>query len=287
MNWDSFKVFLAIAETGTLAAASKALGINHSTVFRRIQALESDIGVRLIEKIENKYVLTPMGEQVLDEGKKIAEAFDAIDRRIMGADFQPKGTVKITAPYNIVNRYLSMHLADFCLQYPEIKIDLLSSNLSFNLNNRQADIAIRATSNPPEHLVGRKLSAIPWGVYAGRDYIESHGRLSSLSELSQHRLIGASSTMLKLPGFTWLEENYANSIVVRCDELTAMSYFAEYSHGLAMLPDDQSRAGIVRLMDYMPGKSSDLWLLTHPDLQKVERIRLVMAHLTKVFTQLF
>lgn len=287
MNWDSLKVFLAIAETGSLSGAAKALGVNHSTVFRKLQALEADIGVRLLEKIENKYVLTRAGEEVLDEGQKISESFDAIDRRIMGADFQPRGTVKITAPFNIVNRYLPKLFAEFCCQYPDIEIEFFSSNQDFNLANRQADIAIRATSSPPEYLIGRKLCQIRWGVFGDKNYFKRHSQLDSLDDLISHRLIGASGAMGNLEGFVWLDNNYTENITIRCDELTAMSYMAEHGHGLAFLPVDQRREGIVQYLEFPPGKSSDLWLLTHPDLRKVERIRLVINYLSDRLTGMF
>ena len=287
MDWSSLKVFLAIADAGSLSGASKALGVNHSTVFRRLQALELELGVKLLEKIENKYILTTMGEEVLREGKIISESFNLIDRRIAGGELQPKGSVRITAPYNIVNRYLPKMLKDFAKEYPDITIDLLSSNLGLNLNNRQADIAIRATSAPAEHLVGRQLCQIPWGVYGSLSYIEAHGRPETLSDLEHHRLIGGSGAMLNLPGFDWIKTQYANAITMTCDELTAMSYFAEHGHGLAFLPDDQSRDEIIKLFDYLPGKTSDLWLLTHPDLRKVARIRLVMNCLAEHFAHIF
>lgn len=287
MDWRLLKVFLAIADTGSLSGASKMLGVNHSTIFRQLQALESGIGVKLLEKIDNKYVLTMMGEDVLREGRKISDIFELIDRRIAGANLRPKGTVKITAPYNIVNRYLPEMLQGFSKDYPAITIDLQSSNLDLNLNNRQADIAIRATPAPAEHLVGRKLCQIPWGVYGSSSYTDTYGMPKVLGDLEQHRLIGGSGAMLNLPGFDWVKNHYPNAITMTCDELTAMSYFAEHGHGLAFLPLDQARKGIIKLFDFPPGKTSNLWLLTHADLRNVERIRLVTHHLAERFTHLF
>lgn len=287
MDWSSLKIFLAVADAGSLSAAAKVLGLNHSTVFRRLQALQLEVGARLLEKIDNKYVLTMMGEEVLREGRKISASFELIERRIAGGDLRPKGSVKITAPYNIANRYLPKMLVSFAKEYPDITLELLSSNLDLNLNNRQADIAIRATSAPAEHLVGRRLCRIPWGVYASPSYIEAHGCPLTVNDLEHHRLIGGSGAMLNLPAFDWIKTNVPSAITMTCDELTAMSYFAEHGHGLAFLPDDQSRDEIIRLFDYTQGSTSDLWLLTHPDLRKVERISLVMNYLTKHFAQLF
>jgi len=287
MDWNTLKVFLAITDTGSLLGASKKLGVNHSTVYRRLQALESDMGVKLLNKIDNRYSLTALGEEVAKEGRKVSDSFEQIDRHIARADLSPKGRVKITAPYNIINRYLPKMLAEFCELYPDITIELLSSNQDLNLNNRQADIALRATSAPADHLVGRKVCQIPWAVYASDSYIKAHGQPETVADLEHHRLIGGSGAMLNLPSFDWLQKNCADAITMNCDELTAMSYLAEHGHGLAFLPEDQSREGITKLFDYLPGKTSDLWLLTHPDLRTLEKNRLVFNYLSEQFTQLF
>ncbi|MBV1787507.1 LysR family transcriptional regulator [Marinobacterium sp. D7] len=283
MDWNALKSFLAIAESGSLAGAARELGVNHSTMFRRLQSYEAELGGRLFDKIDNRYLLTPLGEELLDQGRQIATRFDDIERRLVGKDVQPKGRVRITAPYNIANRFLPQALAPLRDAYPEIEIEVLSSNLELNMNSRIADIAIRATASPPEHLIGRKLISIPWGIFAAPDYLDGQAPLDSLQNLAAHRLIGGAGLMLNLPAFAWLEQHYPAQIATRCDELTAMSHFAEQGQGLAFLPLDQAREGIVCLAEFPPGKSSELWLLTHPDLRRTERIRLVMEQLTEYF----
>ncbi|MFC6671127.1 LysR family transcriptional regulator [Marinobacterium aestuariivivens] len=110
MDWNGLKSFLAIAESGSLSGAARELGVNHSTMFRRLQAYEAELGGRLFDKIDNRYVLTPLGEGLLEQGRQIAARFDEIERRLVGKDVQPKGRVRITAPYNIANRFLPQAL---------------------------------------------------------------------------------------------------------------------------------------------------------------------------------
>ena len=282
MDWNALKMFLAIAESGTLTGAAKALEVNHSTVFRRLNTFEDEIGGRLFERLSHGYELTAMGEELLLEAKKIEVSFDDKERHIIGKDIQPKGTVKITAPNNIAYRYLSRYLTDFNQLYPDILIELLISNLEFNMTNRQADIAVRATPAPPDHLVGRKIRSIQWGVYAGEKYKTKLP--TTIEQLKGHTLIGAAGSMKSLPAFLWLEKYYSQQIKIRCDELTAMAAFVEAGHGLAILPDDQQRPELKKLFTFELGESSDLWLLTHPDLRHVARIKLVMQHLAKSFT---
>lgn len=284
MDWNALKIFLAIAESGTLAGAAKSLQVNHSTVFRRLNTFEDEIGGRLFERLSHGYELTQMGEELLIEAKKIAASFDDMERHIIGKDIQPKGVVKITAPNNIAYRYLPRYLTEFNQSYPDIKIELLVSNLEINMSNRQADIAVRATPAPPEHLLGRRVRSITWGVYASKNYKEKFGLPENMAQLADHVLIGATGSMRSLAAYIWLDKNLPKQIKTRCDELIAMAAFTEAGQGLAVLPDDQRRPGIVKLFDFPGAENSDLWLLTHPDLRHVERIKLVMQHLAEAFS---
>ncbi|TQV89282.1 LysR family transcriptional regulator [Aliikangiella coralliicola] len=284
MDWNSLKVFLAIARCGSLSGAANELDVNHSTIFRRLNAFEEEIGGKLFERINNSYELTTLGYELLDLAQNIEDSFDSIDRHIVGKDFQPKGNVKITAPTNIAYRYLPRYISEFNRQYPEIQIELLVSNQEFNMSNRQADIAVRATPSPPEHLVGRQVATLNWSVYASKKYQDKFGLPDNMKELVNHSLIGATGALSNLPAFVWQDKHFTNQVVTRCDDLTAMSYFAESGQGLAFLPEDQSRPELIKLFRVKESLPSNLWLLTHPDLRKVERIKLVMRYLTQAFS---
>ncbi|GAA0696011.1 LysR family transcriptional regulator [Vreelandella titanicae] len=283
MDWNALKIFLAIEQAGSLAGAARALGVNHSTVFRRLNTLEKDLGSRLFERQSGGYALTPLGEELRDIANRVDGAFNDMERHIAGRDVQPKGKVRITAPNNLAYRYLPDYLADFNRSYPDIKVELLVSNLEVNMNSRQADIAVRVTDAPPEHLVGRQVRSIGWSVYGSAAYREKYGFPGDLDALQHHRLIGASGGMQHLPAFVWVERNLAQCVSARSDDLVAMSSLAQSGHGLALLPNDQQRPELEALFALPPGKTSNLWLLTHPDLRQVERIKLVMRHLADDF----
>lgn len=283
MDWNSLKTFLAIAESGSLQGAAKRLGVNHSTVFRRLNGLEKELGGRLFERLPHAYVLTATGEEALQIAQRMQEQALDLERRVLGKDVQLKGLVKITAPNNIAYRYLPGYLAEFKKLYPEIQLELLVSNQALNMNERQADIAVRATDAPPQHLVGRLLREIPWAVYAGEGYVKRHGMPSDLQDLQDHRLIGGRGGMRDLDAFQWLEKHHDDETHIKCDDLVAMSYFAQADQGLAFLPDDQRRPGIKRLFTFPPGGVSKLWLLTHPDLRHTERVKKVMQFLAQAF----
>lgn len=283
MDWNGLKVFLAIEQSGSLAGAARILDVNHSTVFRRLNTFEKALGARLFERLNEGYVLTPLGEELKEIANRIESGFNELDRRILGRDVQPKGRVRITAPNNLAYRYLPAYLADFNQDYPDIKVELLVSNQEINMNTRQADIAVRVTDAPSEHLVGRNVKTIAWSVYGSVAYRKQYGFPTNLKDLKQHQFVGASGNMQRLPAFIWLERNFSENIAARSDDLVSMSWLAQSGHGLALLPNDQRRPELDTLFDFPHGKSSKLWLLTHPDLRHVERIKLVMRHLTEAF----
>jgi DNA-binding transcriptional LysR family regulator len=287
VDWNALKSFLAIAEQESLSGAAASLGVNHSTMFRRLQGFEQELGGRLFERLNNRYVLTPMGDDLLVYARQASGLFDDIERSLVGKDIQPSGVVKITAPYNLATHYLPQALAEFRLSYPSIEIELLSSNQMVNMNSRLADIALRVCDKPPEHLVGRTVASIPWGIFTSVDMLPAIEKESELypDHLVGHKLIGAAGLMQNLSVFSWLEKHYASQIEVRCDELTAMSYFAQAQQGLAFLPLDQAREGIEQVGRLPETFNSNLWILLHPDLRKVERVRLVMDHLSKFFAK--
>ena len=283
MDWNALKVFLSIAQSGSLAAAAIDLKVNHSTVFRRLKAFEDDIQGKVFERINNRYELTELGLSVLEQAQKIEASFADLDRTVIGKDIEPKGVVKITAPNNIVYRYLSSSIVQFNKRYPEIRIDILVSNQMLNMSNRQADIAVRATPAPPEHLIGKLLTRFNWSIYAGDNYQQTHSLPENIEQLAGHPLIGATGVLQELAAFRWLEQRFENAIITRADDLTSMSYLAQSQQGLALLPDDQARSGITKLFSISEIAPSDIWLLTHPDLRNVTRVKLVMQHISRMF----
>lgn len=278
MDWNALKTFMAVARHGHLAGAARELGVNHSTVFRRLNTFEKQLGSRLFERLNDGYQLTEAGEMLLQQGEPIAAAFDTLERNIEGQNYKPQGKIRITAPDNIAYSFLPAYLAGFQQRYPQLQLELIVSNEDFSLTKREADIAVRATDRPPEHLIGRKIKRIAWGLYTGNGS-EHDTAPADLSQLAGQRLIGGEGHMSRLKPFRWLDKHYPDTQVVRCNNLVAMAAIAEAGLGVAILPDDQLRPGIRRLCAGDPAWVSELWILTHPDLRQVERIRLLIQYL--------
>ncbi len=282
-DWNDLRFFLAVARGRSLNAAARLLGVNHSTVFRRINRFETAVGVRLFERLVDGYHLTQAGEELQRHAQRVNEEIDALQLKLLGRDFQPSGTIRLTAPDNIAYAYLPQYLRDFSNDYPDIQIELLVGAESLDLTRREADVAIRATPKPPPHLIGRKACSLPWSFYASRDYLQRIGAPASALKLRGHKLIGADDPLLRLPVFRRLAEQHGSQIVMTCSTLNAMSAMCEAGIGIALLPADQEKSSLERLFACKPAFASELWLLTHPELRQTERIRLLMAQLHRAF----
>lgn len=271
LDWEDLRYVLAIGREGTLAGAARRLGVNHSTVFRRLQQAEARLGLRVFERLPQGYVPTAAGEAVLAEAARMDEAADALARRVAGSDVRLSGRIRLTTAPNLASDYVAGYLPEFAAAYPGIRIEIAVGDRDYDLARREADLALRATPRPPEFLAGRQVTALSWWVCAGEGYASPP---RSMDEVGAHPLIGAEASFLRVAPFAWLEKTFGEErIVARANDLNTMAALAIAGLGLALLPSDQSRAGLRRLFPLQPAFPAALWILTHPDLRRVARIQ--------------
>ena len=283
MNWDQLRFFLAVAETGSLQGASRKLAVNHSTVFRRINSFEDSMNARLFDRLPDGYRLTTAGQDLFDHAKRIGHEIDELSLKVLGKDYKPKGTVRLTAPDNLAYEYLPNYLTTFASLYPEIDIELVVGAESLDLTRREADVAVRATPSPPGHLAGRRIVSLKWGCFASNEYLAESGRPKVWGDLGKHRLIGGDGPIGRLPPFRALENDHGAEFAMRCSTLNAMSAMAQAGFGIALLPDDQIKPELNRLFEVEPSFETQIWILTHPELRRTERVRLLIDHLFESF----
>lgn len=280
LNWSDLKYFLAVARCGSLARAADRLRVTHSTVFRRINSLESAVGVKLFARLPEGYRLTDTGVEVLAYVERVSDRIDELQRLLDNRNDNLSGVINVTAPHNLAYRFLPGCIRDFQEEYPDIHINLLVGNDDLNLSRREADIAIRATPAPPDYLVGHKLLSLDWGAYAAPGYLELCGRPEGLADLAGHRIISSRLDLFRLPAFDWVERNIPpERIVARGSDLVTLSALAVAGVGIALLPDDQAKPELERLFTFEPGQCSDIWLLTHPDLRDNRRLQVFKSFL--------
>ena len=272
-KWDDLRIVLAIATSGSLSGAGRSLGLSHATVFRRLGELEERLGVQLFERGRSGYSLTAAGEDVAAAVRRIESEVLDTERRVAGRDLRPSGTLRVTTTDSLLIGLLSPLFAEFCAAYPSITLEVVVSNLLFNLSKREADVAIRPSSRPPEALTGRKVATIAQAVYGPPDLVS---KVVANDDLRGVDWIASDERMAYWQLDQWMA---AQKLQERCryrvDTILGMHSAAREGLGLAVLPCYLGDADgeIVRAGEPLPELASDLWLLTHPDLRKVARVR--------------
>ena len=174
MNWDDLKIFLAVAEAPSMRAAAKQLKVSHTTVSRRIECLEESLGTRLFDRRSDGYRLTDAGQDLLPIALQTDDSLHAFDRSVAGRDSALEGQVCVTIPDALaVSLFMPLFLS-FMDENPGIQIKVHDSLQIFDLSRREADVAIRFTNNPPDHLIGRRLGNMHQAAYATQDYVRHH-----------------------------------------------------------------------------------------------------------------
>ncbi len=281
-NWDDLRVFLAVARAGSLSGAARSLGVNHSTVFRRVAGLEETLGVRLFDRLPTGYALTPVGEETLGIVERIETDVTALDRTVTGQDLRLSGTVRITAIDMLAFWLLPDHLRRFRATHPGIEVEIVVGNEALNLSRRETDIALRIGNSPPETLVGRRVGQLEFAIYAAPEYCAAHPG----ADLSQQDWIGFDSAHAPL---TRQLEKLVPGMrpAVRSNSVACAVRLATAGLGLAMLPCAIAdlKPDLTRVAELPDAFGLDLWLLTHEDLRHTARIRAVLEFLTPALSE--
>jgi DNA-binding transcriptional LysR family regulator len=277
-DWDDLRYVLAVARGGNLSAAARRLGINPSTVFRRLAALEHRLGTRLFDRQGGRHEATVAGSDLLAAAERIEAEMEGLERRLAGQDLRLTGTVRVTAPDDMVEHLLIEPLAAFHRTYPEIVLEMAIDNRMLSLTKREADVALRATSAPPETLVGRRVATVRSGIYGRRDLFAQAGGPSPEPDLGGRPWVGWEDGGQPTSLGRWISRHVpAEKLVYRSNSMLNIFAACRAGIGLALLPcflGDRA-AELQRVGPLPEALSGDLWLLTHPDIRRTARIRAV------------
>ena len=188
-DWNDIRYFLAVAHTGSLSAAARAARVSQSTVSRRIRELESRLGARLFERLDQGYLLTEAGKNIVDMATSMERAASNIELEIGGESLHPIGSVRLTTTEGLGACWLAERLPRFWEAYPQIEIDLVIGEGLIDLQRREADIALRIGTPGSDALAGRPLGCIECGLYASRAYLEERGTPTCVDDLAHHTVI--------------------------------------------------------------------------------------------------
>jgi DNA-binding transcriptional LysR family regulator len=277
LEWSDLKLLLAIVREGGLAPAARALGVNHSTAFRRLAALEARLGEALFDRRGGRYEATAFAELLLEGAERVELEMQALERRLAGQEKSLEGSLRITAPDDIAHLLLAPLLARFREQHPGILLECIIDNRMLSLSKREADIALRPTPAPEETLVGRRVAGLPSTVYAARRRLEDW-----TPEPAKAPWIAWEEARQPLLPARFLAERYpAAQVVYRSNSMLQKREACAAGVGLAFLPcalgDPDGR--LARLAPPEAPYTAALWLLTHPDLRQNPRVRACMDFL--------
>lgn len=283
--WDDFRLVMAVAETGGLPAAAQRLGLNHSTVFRRLRQIEAMLGVALFERHRSGFTPTPAGEDVVATAGRMDRDVTGVLRRLAGQAPSPAGELRLSTSDTLLSGLLMPVLVRFRAAYPRITLELVISNAALNLSRRDADVVLRAADAAPETLVGRRLARIAWALYGRAEDVMAPGQ----DPVAQANWVGLDDSMSALKPAQFLRHSVApERIAFRANSVRAAAEAVEAGLGVGHLPcfEGDTRPALRRLAPPEPGFASTLWILTHPDLRHAPRVRALMDFAGSALAQL-
>lgn len=276
INWNDLKLILGIARARQLGGAAVALAIDHSTAFRRLNAIERQLGVRLFDRLPGgMYSATAEGQRFSAAAELVETEMMTLEREVLGRDARPSGILRVTAPEPLAFSVLPDLLAQFRSEYPGIVVELIAEDRTLSLSRREADIALRDSPREPT-LHGRKLSQVRWALYASEAWAHQRGPLRRLDALGDWPIIGWGAGA-QISAATWLEEHVQEaSVVHRTSSIVEQLAAVRAGIGVALLPcylaDQQS--DLVRVLRTpIEGLTREMWIVAHSDLRKTARVR--------------
>jgi DNA-binding transcriptional LysR family regulator len=277
MNWDDLRYFLALSRQGTVSGAGRELNVRHTTVARRIAILEETLGSQLFDRTPHGYVLTQVGENLVPHASEIEERVHNADREVFGMDSRLSGTLRLASSYDLFTSLITPKIKAFTDKYPGIQIELVSSTSLIDLGSREADIALRISPKPPEHLIGQPIVPLAHGIYGTQEYFDrregDHQLILWLHEEAQP---------------DWVAQHFPNShVVARTSEVVTMMELVKSDIGIARLPCYVADADPTLRRFDLPLVPSNwhVWVLSHRDLRDTARVRACREFLVAAIKQ--
>lgn len=278
-DWNDVRYALAIARLGSLAAAARALGVDQTTVARRLRILESRIGAPLFERHNGRFAPTPAGDLLAARGERIEQEVAAL--RHLGADMdaQVRGAVRLTAVDGLVSHYLAGHLAELRARHPGLRVELIASSRSLDLCRREADLALRLARPQNGDLVARRLARLAYAVYGA-------ATTPADADWGACDWVAYEHSLAHVPEMRWLADRVSEErVIFRCNNMDALATAVANGLGLGVLPCliGGRHAGLRRLSGDAPALSREIWLAAPRELRRVPRIEAVSEWLVERF----
>lgn len=282
MSSGDLEVLLALVRSGTLASAGERLGVDASTVFRSLQRIERGLGRALFERTRSGYVPAELALELAGHAEQMEVALEAARSSAESTPSQVSGTVRITTTDTVLHGLVAPALRSLRAAHPLLGFELHTGNELASLTRRDADIAVRATKRPPQHLVGKHIGPIRVALYAAK-----RGDVRKFSDVQAGKAdwIAPDDALPEHPSVVWRKRHFAKVAPrYRVNSVLSVLELVALGMGVGVVPLflAEGRRDVVRLTEPLDECETELWLLTHPESRHLRRVGTVYSHLAQV-----
>lgn len=284
LDWNQLKAFLETADTGSLSAAARKLGLTQPTLSRQVAAIERQMGVTLFERVGKSMSLTPTGLELLEHARAMGAAAEALSLAATGRSQAVGGVVSVSATDAVAAHLLPPMVRRLREQEPGIAIEVISSNALSDLLRREADIAIRHVKPEQPDLIARLIREASASFYASEDWVRIHGHPRNAEDAAHLAFVGADRSgqylaYLRQHGLPLSEANFS----CYAEHSVASWSLVRQGMGIGAMMDEIAREtpGVVRVLDDVPRVHFPIWLVSHRELRTSRRIRVVFEALAQ------
>jgi DNA-binding transcriptional LysR family regulator len=287
VHWDDMRYLLAAHRDGSLAAAARTLGVDATTVARRIAALERALGARLITRTRSGLRATTAGLGVVTAAARVNEAVEVVEREVAGADTRLEGRVRVTSGEGVLARVLAPALPGLRARHPGLRVELIAASRALDLLHGEADLAVRLFRPREPGLVARRLTSLSYGLFAAPSYLARAGAPRNASELAGHDVLGFDASLEPTPEMRWLARHVPPAAMrFRTSSTVVLLAACEAGAGIAALPERLTAGlGLARVLPRADLPDREAWLVMHPDLRRTARIVAVSAWIGETLRQ--
>lgn len=277
IDWGDLRFVLAVVRAGAALPAARSLGVNQTTVMRRITQFEEALGAELFERKQSGYAPTPLALRIAEAAERIENEVAKLERDMQSEQRVLSGAVRVTTSELLANRMITPCLQAFYKEHPAVRIELIADDRRLDIATGEADVALRAGSRPEgAGIVARRLPDAGWSIYCGKSYAAEHGCPCRPEEIDGHAIIGMDGRTAELPGPIWLRKWAPNAVIrFRSNSLTNLVSNLRAGLGLGALPCfvGDIEPELVRCMPPVKELESEMWLIVREDLRTVPHVR--------------
>jgi len=275
MNWDDMRFFLALCRTNSFVSAAHELKVTHSTVARRISALEASLQTQLFQRTEKGCQITSAGEDLLPYAERLESTVINLEESVSGKDNQLSGCIRIGSPDGIGNSFLATRLSNFQKNHPALEVELIPVPMYYSLSKREIDILITVQRPKAGKFMARKLTAYKLGLFSTGQYLKNHQEILGREDLRGHRFVGYIDDLLFDQDLRFMEEFYPGMTpIFRTSTVIAQMNAVVAGAGIGVIPYFMANTNKA-LVPVLPEHSIErgYWLQFNPDSKQIARVR--------------